>query len=292
MAIHSNRNLYPGINAHLNSFLQSEGGGWESFHAEHIVDISRVLNKHLPPNYYAAAEKSLQISQVNFVESITRQNRPDVAIYRLSEQAGQKTSASVAAAPIATLPLVETLEDEEDTITSVVIYEIEEGKIPGKAVTRIELLSPANKPGQGHYRQYMAKRAQALRSGLFLVEIDYLHESRPIIPTLPSYIDHEKDAYPYLVFISNPHPKPEDGHIDIYGFGVDESLPTINIPLMDAENVPLDLAAAYNQTFENARMMQVIVDYEMLPEQFERYTAADQARIRERMKMIAAENAN
>jgi hypothetical protein len=290
MAIRSNRNLYPGINAHLNSFLQSEGGGWESFHAHHIVDIATILDKHLPPNYYAAAEKSLQISQVSFAETITRQNRPDVAIYQLSEQQTYQASSSVAAAPIATLPLIETLEDEEETITSVVIYEIEDGKIPGKAVTRIELLSPANKPGQGYYRQYMSKRTQALRSGLFMAEIDYLHESRPIIPTLPSYANGDEDAYPYLILVSNPHPKPEDGHIDIYGTKVDELLPIINIPLADAETVPLDLGAAYNQTFENARMLQVIVDYALLPERFERYTAEDQTRIQERMKVIAAEN--
>jgi len=243
MPIHSNKNRYPGINAHLHSFLQSEGGGWESFHAEYIVTIANILDKHLPPQYYSSVEKSL----------------------------------------------IEIFDD--NPLTSVVIYEIEDGKIPGKAVTRIELLSPANKPGQGqHYRQYMAKRAQALRSGLFLVEIDYLHETRPIIPTLPSYIDHKKGAYPYLVLISNPHPKPEDGLIDIYGIRVDEPLPTYNIPLIDRETVPLDLSAAYNQTFENARMMQVIVDYELLPERFDTYTTEDQARIRERMKVIADES--
>jgi hypothetical protein len=60
MPIHSKTNLYPGINAHLNSFLQQEGGGWESFHAEHIIDLRRVLAQTLPRGYYAVAEKSLQ----------------------------------------------------------------------------------------------------------------------------------------------------------------------------------------------------------------------------------------
>lgn len=40
MAICTPLNLYPGVNAHLNSFLQSEGGGWESFHAQYLVMIA------------------------------------------------------------------------------------------------------------------------------------------------------------------------------------------------------------------------------------------------------------
>jgi hypothetical protein len=32
MPIHTRKNLYQGVNAHLHSYLQQEGG-WESFHA-------------------------------------------------------------------------------------------------------------------------------------------------------------------------------------------------------------------------------------------------------------------
>lgn len=48
---------YLGVNAHLNSFLLQPDGGWEMFHAKHIVVIRQMLDGVLPPDYYAASEK-------------------------------------------------------------------------------------------------------------------------------------------------------------------------------------------------------------------------------------------
>jgi hypothetical protein len=39
MPIHSNHNLYPGVNAHLNSLLQQKNGRWQSFHGAHIEHL-------------------------------------------------------------------------------------------------------------------------------------------------------------------------------------------------------------------------------------------------------------
>jgi hypothetical protein len=288
MPLQSPRNLYPGINAHLNSYLQSEDGGWESFHAGHIIDISRMLNRHLPPKYYATHEKSLQMSQISFATAITRRAKPDVTVYQQTAQSFPTNTSQ--ATPVAILPLA--LEDEDDYLTSVVIYEVEEGKIPGTPVTRIELLSPSNKPGHSDYRQYMARRIFTLRSGLSLVEVDYLHETQPILSDLPSYPEQDEGAYPYLVLVSNPHPKPERGQTKVYAFEVGAPLSTIDIPLAGDDIAPLNLGAVYNQTFENDVLLQLVVDYAVEPERMDTYTPADQARIRQRMASIQAEHAS
>jgi hypothetical protein len=178
------KNRYPGVNPHLNSFLQSEGGGWESFHARHVIDIASALDNLLPDNYYAIAEKSLQISELGF-GSESRRTRPDISIFQRGELSVTPTYSSAATSPTITLPLAYVLEDEDDYLTSVVIYEIEGGRFPGIPVTRIELLSPANKMPHAYYRQYLIKRLETLRGGLCLVEVDYLHETRPVITKLP-----------------------------------------------------------------------------------------------------------
>jgi len=44
MPIHSDENLCPGINPHLNSALQQRNGGWKSFHAYHLIHMADQLN--------------------------------------------------------------------------------------------------------------------------------------------------------------------------------------------------------------------------------------------------------
>jgi hypothetical protein len=48
MSIRSEKNLYPGINPHLNSFLQQKGGGWQSFHKDYITYLREALDVLLP----------------------------------------------------------------------------------------------------------------------------------------------------------------------------------------------------------------------------------------------------
>jgi hypothetical protein len=231
MPIHSDKNLYPGINAHLNSFLQQEDGGWESFHADHIGQLRQALEAVLPANYYAMIEKCFG-------------------------------------------------NDEDDYLSSIVIFEFESGKLPGRPVTRIELLSPANKPGNAYYWQYIAKRRATLQAELSLVEIDYLHETRPLLHQFPSYPDGEAGAFPYLVLVSDPRPKLQEGHLDLYGIGVDKPLPLVNIPLAGDDRVTMNLSDAYQKTFENARLYRLVVDYAEEPVNVDRYQPDDQMKIR------------
>ena len=54
------KNQYRGINPHLHSYWQAEGG-WDSFHTNHIADLMRLINTALPTGYVADIDQSLQI---------------------------------------------------------------------------------------------------------------------------------------------------------------------------------------------------------------------------------------
>ncbi|MBC7815049.1 MAG: hypothetical protein H7175_28080, partial [Burkholderiales bacterium] len=76
--VRSVKNQYAGINAHLNSWLQSEGG-WNSFHSNHIADLTRLMRAQLLPiGYSADTEQSLQIRR--FGEE-ARTPKSDITIY-------------------------------------------------------------------------------------------------------------------------------------------------------------------------------------------------------------------
>ena len=58
--VRSIKNQYLGVNAHLQSYWQSQGG-WAEFHGNHIADLMRLLRaKLLPMGYTANYETSIQ----------------------------------------------------------------------------------------------------------------------------------------------------------------------------------------------------------------------------------------
>ncbi len=289
MPIHAKKNLYPGVNAHLNSFLQLPGNGWESFHACHIEEIARALDVLLPPNFYVLSEKSLQISYAGIAEP-SRIVRPDVSIFQTAPIPAPMTEHA-GSMPTAVLPLAETLIDDEEALMGVVIYEMTQpGDLPGKPVTRIELLSPSNKPPLGDFAHYRRRRQHTLNSGVAMVEIDYLHHLPPVLWRIPSYADDAPGAYPYVIAISTPYPSSSQGKFEWYGAGVDTPLPWVPIPLGASAEITLDCNAVYNGTFEARRAFSLPVDYAVDPVTFERYRTYDQAKIHTLLERIRAEN--
>lgn len=290
MPIYSEKNPYRGINAHLNSFIQNTSGEWESFHAAHIADMARALDRHLPQGYFARLERSLQITEA--YGEWERRPRPDVTIFSRPQTAPAPSERVATAARIT--PLLDTVDRPEDEyLTAVVIYKGGEGgTVLGKPVTRLELLSPTNKPPGEGFIAYRAKRDHTLMSGLPLIEIDYLHQSRPVIHRLPSYPDGEPNAAPYTVVVSDPRPILHEGKAYIYAFLVGEDLPRIEIPLKDEETCIFDLGEVYEETLSNSRFYQQAVDYAELPLQFETYAPADQTAIQGVMAALKTSSQN
>jgi hypothetical protein len=293
MAIRSRTNLYPGVNPHLNSFLQDQDGTWPNFHNLYIADLTRLLNAVLPPGYYALSQQSLQIGTYDLLMDAPVSKPsftvPAVAIYKRPGPSQETEAASTSITSTLTLPILLAF-DELETITIIVVFQQEaRGKLSGKPITRIEVLSPANKPIGSYFGSYSTKRLETVGSGLRLVEVDFLHERPPVIQHLASYPALDEGATPYHIAVSDPRPTLLKGLTSVYGFGVLDSIPVITIPLVGDDSVLLDFGHAYNQTFTDARPYhEDVVDYAQEPERFHTYTPNDQQRIRDHMAAIAA----
>jgi len=290
MPIHSDKNLYPGVNAHLNSYLQNETGKWAGFHNEHVTDIARHLKEVLPSGYFAVSETSLQILGYDPEIDIEKKSysRPDATVYQINPMPLVRSSTPTfaeATQPVLSLRILETLIDPEP-MTGLVIYQAGEGGILGRPITRIELLSPSNMPSGSHNEQYLLKRMETLKSGLRLVEIDYLHQLPPIVKGIASYPKREIKSFPYLFLVTDPRPTLEQGRTDVYGIEIMERLPVINIPLAGADFAEFDFGKVYDTTYESSSFFRLVVDYAQDPPAFDKYTPEDQERIKELLEHI------
>lgn len=285
MPIHTRKNQYKGINAHLHSIFQAQGG-WSSFHTNFIGALARSLNEQLPAGYIVDLEQSLQIREIHpDTGERIRRPEPDLTIYRTQEKQIEIRPGTGSAT--LTQAIADSLDVTDDLYYSaVVIYRAEPDSLLGQAVTRIELLSPTNKQGEG-YLQYREKRYAGLRSGVALVEIDFLHETPPVVKGLPRYPD-SPNSFAYHITVSDPTPSFESGLAQTYGFGVDTVLPTASLPLGEGNHFEFDFAPLYQNVYLSLTAYSLRVDYAVLPPHFERYSPADQEHIQQVMTRVQA----
>lgn len=175
-------------------------------------------------------------------------------------------------------------DDEFPRYNAVKIYKPVEGEILGKLVTRIEVLTPYSKIGS-EADTYHAQRLAELKQGIRLIEVDYLHETPSPIKHMPHYPE-DPQACPYNIIISDPTPSLQEGNVYVYPFYIDEHIPIIHVPLEYPNTFLLDFGEVYDEVFRSLRAYGLRVDYERLPEHFGTYSAADQARIRRRMRAV------
>jgi hypothetical protein len=216
-----------------------EGSEWMSFHSEFCVEIARQLRPFLRPKYTAMTMKYYIM------------DTPDELA--ISAYTGSRSGiyADVGVAEVSPAPVAQGAETAimEPTIEmatvmpqatpqlAIEIRDIEERKL----VTLIELLSPANKRGQG-YDEYIAKRQRILLSTTHLLEIDLLRRGKrlPMRRALP--------PAPYFVFLSRYEKRPLT---DIWQIELDQPLPTVPVPLLPNDaDVPLNLQQAFTQVYD------------------------------------------
>jgi hypothetical protein len=289
--IHAIKNQYAGVNAHLHSYWQKEGG-WDSFHANHIADLMRLMGTQLlPMGYIADIQQSLQIRHLG---EAAGKPESDVTIYD-TDPARPWRGFSWKDARGKALPLAEMLhlEPELTPYHALAIYEyLPPKRDPGEPVAWIELLSPSNKPGGQDAAYYQDKRRKLLQSGIVFVEIDYLHESPPTFDVIPLYLGTRYteqpvlESHPYRIAVVDPRPQFTEGKVYLTAFDVDEPIPTVTIPLNAQDTLDFDFGKAYNKTIEETLYGAILIDYEQQPANFDRYTRGDQARILARMLTI------
>ncbi len=170
-ALHSARNQYAGINAHLHSYWQGRGG-WSRFHTNHIAELLRALRPLLlPRGYYADIEPSLQIRRLNDAEP-PRRPESDLTIYdrdrdraALPRGAGPRGGVAKLVLPLAEGLFGEALSEKD--YGAIAIYEALPNRLDrGEPIVWLELLSPSNKPGGRDARSYFDTRLTVLESGI------------------------------------------------------------------------------------------------------------------------------
>ncbi len=290
--IRSLRNQYRGINAHLHSEWQNRGG-WDSFHALHLSDLTRSLNQQLAPlGCEADFEKSLQSWHPADGDE-TSQPVSDITIYDSDYKRARRPAAPIAGGSgevVLPVPELLALDDTQiKTYRAVAIYPLSDP--PGShrvPVGWIELLSPSNKPPYSGFQSYSDKRRDVLASGIIFIELDYLHQTGATFERLPSYQPRRRGdlpdagAAPYRITVVDPRPHLLDGLGRSHGFHVDDPIPEIVIPLSGTDALVFDFDAPYRRTFEEM-LYGRRVDYAQLPLAFERYQPDDRARILNRL---------
>jgi hypothetical protein len=288
------KNQYRGINAHLHSLLQTKGG-WDSLHANHIIDLTRALQAQLiPMGYEADVEQSLQIRRVG---GGTSYPESDVSIFDVNVPPIRDFPArSPVEAPEFTLPvalLLDLTNSQIEEYKAIAIYEqvvSQQGR--GEPVAWIELLSPSNKPPASDFVEYTFKRSMLLRNGLVFVEIDYLHQSPSTFRPLANrqarrtgQVASDTASYPYRIVVVDPRPDLADAEGVIRQFRADDPIPSMTIPLRGTDRLSFDFNAPYQKTF--AEMFYGSrFDYRELPLNFDLYSDDDKARIVARMLAV------
>jgi hypothetical protein len=283
MAIIRRDNQYRGVNAHLHSHFQHDTtNAWGEFHNSYLFLAATALNEELPPRYRVRYERSMQIREYHpTTGERIRRPVPDISVIDREPGRIAPASGGGVVAPSIDVDIAETMvEADEEYYRALVIRDGESNQV----ITRIELLSPTNKPPGEGAAQYIAKRGSALTHGTALLEIDLLHESRSPNPVVPPYPDHPL-AYPYSISISNPR----QGRAQVYGFRVDDPIPVLPIPLADGESLLFNFGAAYDATFRSLASFYEAVDYAAPPVSVERYAELDRERIGAVQARVSAE---
>lgn len=282
------KNQYRGINAHLHSALQAEGG-WDEFHTSHIVHLANLLKRHLlPMGYTTGIEQSLQIRRMG---EPAGKPKSDVTIFDTDSIRPVRPFVGLPNAQAVAIPEIMNIEEELAEYRAVAIYERELSE-RGEPVAWIELLSPSNKPGGQDAAYYRDKRLKLLHSGIVFIELDYLHESPPTFERIPSYssrVQHfqrQPESHPYHIVVVDPRPVFIEGKAYPHSFDVDQPIPIIDIPLNADDVLRFDFDAAYQKTFEEGLYGMEMVDYSQLPLNFDRYSRDDQMRILARMLAV------
>lgn len=210
---------FPGMDPYL------EGELWQEFHETLASAIRAQLMPRLAPKYVALLAKRYVLDRPALGISVAR--------VRASAQGGG----------IAT-PTVELPSFPEVPQISVEIRDVAERRL----VTAIEILSPANKHGDGA-REYQERRTDLLRTQAHLLELDLLRQGLRIP------LAGEPPPAPYYVYLSRWQRRP---FTEVWATGLRERLPTVPVPLLSPDpDVPLDLQAAIDGCFQ-------LVGYERL----------------------------
>jgi hypothetical protein len=218
---------------------------WSSFHAQLCVEIARQLTPQLAGRYAALVEERAITESIGELSIVRRDIRPDVSVATRQRPVTSSATSLIERGPVQMQASYET---------SGRMHFVEIRSVRGlELITLIELLSPANKRGEGR-NEYLTKRSDVLRSTVNLVEIDLLLSGQRVPMVEP---------YPESDYVAMLHRANDRPIADVWPIKLAETLPTIPIPLASGDTeVSLDLQHAVTTVLETTRLFDII-DYSL-----------------------------
>lgn len=235
-------NPFPGMNPYLE-----QPDFWSDFHNQLVASLARVLVPELLPKYRVVMDK--WVYKVGGGAAIAI-GRPDVAVQQSRTQQPVQSVARATQATIqpiqVTLPLMEEVRqaylEVRDSATQAV-------------VTTIEILSPANKRGEGR-RKYEMKRQQVLESLTNWVEIDLLRGGEAFSSREQDFSSHHR------ILVSRATARPI---ADLYAFNLGDRVPAFPLPLQPEDAEPIvDVQQLINDLY-NQLGYDYFIDYRSSP---------------------------
>jgi hypothetical protein len=228
----------------MDPFL--EGEWWQEFH-ETLAGVMRAqLVPQLPERYVALLAKRYVLDRpaLSVVDmEPPRSIYPDVHVIATPRVVSGNRGGQAALTP----PTVEVAGPEPVPQLSVEIREVHDRRL----VTLIEILSPANKRGDGA-REFADRRVELLQTPVHLLEIDLLRGGSRIALSEPL------PPAPYYVYLSRAERRP---YTQVWAIGLRDPLPVVPVPLLTPDPaVAVDLQAALTDGFALAHYERLL-DY-------------------------------
>ena len=233
---------FPGMDPYL------EGELWQTFHAQLVPEIARLLQPKLSPKYIARTQKRYVVVSPQEMDDFESVRYPDIDVREWSHGSSPPSDTEIAPPPL----VMATVVREEIPHVWLEIREARKRKL----VTAIEVLSPVNKQGSGR-AEYLEKRDEFLHSSAHLLEIDLLRRGHrlPTRKRLPS-VD-------YFVFLSRTKKRPLT---EIWPLVLANPLPIVPVPLLnDDPDVGLPLQQALTNVYDICRY-DIEIDYRQPPD--------------------------
>lgn len=225
---------FPGMDPYLENPAL-----WPNVHGRLIVAIADTLSPLLLAKYQPIIEESVYRTSDS---SSVMVGVPDVSVQKTGQESQVANLATAVAEPITSssstapvvveLPIPATLRQRFIEIRNTVNQEV---------VTVIEVLSPANKRGDGRLR-YLQKRERILESQANLVEVDLLHRGDAMPTVQGDVLSH------YRILVSAAQQRPQ---ALLYPVNLPQPLPQVPIPLRAEDKEPaVDFQAMLDQVYQ------------------------------------------
>ncbi|MUH01561.1 DUF4058 family protein [Scytonema sp. UIC 10036] len=208
-------NPFPGMNPYLE-----QSDYWSDFHNHLITALAKDLIPKLLPKYRVVTDKWVYKVSGDMAIAI---GRPDLTVQQNRRREQVTTTVTMTepqALPVkVTVPLLQEVRQSYIEVKDAATKEV---------VTAIEILSPANKRGDGR-QKYESKRQQVLDSLTHLVEIDLLRDGEPL-PFLSNTTSH------YRILVSRSDTRPT---ADLYPFNLGDRIPPFELPVRSEDTAPV-----------------------------------------------------